>query len=54
MVLAVEPTPRQLLEGLDGLGDLIGALRAAELDNVVGLWWVATPQTTSNSTFDGP
>ena len=35
MVLAVEPMPRELLEGLDGLGDLIGALRAAELDNVV-------------------
>ena len=35
MVLAVEPMPRELLEGLDGLGDLIGALRAARLDDVV-------------------
>ena len=33
-VLAVEPMPRQLLEGLVGLGDLIGALRTAELDDV--------------------
>ena len=30
-----EPMSRELLEGLDGLGDLIGALRAARLDDVV-------------------
>ena len=34
-VLTVKPMPRELLEDLVGLGDLIRALRAAELDDVV-------------------
>ena len=41
-VLTVEPMPRELLEGLVGLGDLIGALRAAELDDAV--WAVVSGQ----------
>ena len=35
MVLAVEPMSRELVEGFDGLGGLIGALSAAGLDDVV-------------------
>ena len=37
-VLVVEPMAREMLENLEGLGDLIGALREAKLDGV--MWGV--------------